>query len=38
VLVPLTDIAPDRRIGGVRVRDALAGLNRQGIDPLPDPG
>ena len=38
VLVPLTDIVPDRRIGGVRVRDALAGLNRQGIDPLPDPG
>jgi 2-amino-4-hydroxy-6-hydroxymethyldihydropteridine diphosphokinase len=31
VLVPLAEIAPDRTIAGVRVRDALAGLDTTGI-------
>ena len=31
VLVPLAEIAPDRLIGGRRVRDALAGVSRDGI-------
>jgi 2-amino-4-hydroxy-6-hydroxymethyldihydropteridine diphosphokinase len=35
VLVPLAEIAPDRRIGGQRVRDALARLDRGGIERLP---
>ena len=35
VLVPLAEIAPDRRIGGVRVRDALARLEVAGIERLP---
>jgi 2-amino-4-hydroxy-6-hydroxymethyldihydropteridine diphosphokinase len=35
VLVPLAEIAPDRRIGGVRVADALAGLDTAGIERLP---
>ena len=35
VLVPLAEIVPDRRIGGVRVRDALAHLDVAGIERLP---
>ncbi len=38
VLVPLAEIAPDRMIGGRRVRDALAGLPTEGIERLPDLG
>jgi len=34
VLVPLAEIAPDRKIGGVRVADALARLDRAGIEKL----
>ena len=30
VLVPLAEIAPDRLIGGIRVRDALARIERTG--------
>jgi 2-amino-4-hydroxy-6-hydroxymethyldihydropteridine diphosphokinase len=35
VLVPLAEIAGDRRIGGLRVRDALARLDTTGIERLP---
>ena len=35
VLVPLADIAPDRIIGGVRVRDALAEVDASGVERLP---
>jgi 2-amino-4-hydroxy-6-hydroxymethyldihydropteridine diphosphokinase len=35
VLVPLAEIAPDRAIGGTRVRDALARLDAAGIERLP---
>jgi len=35
VLVPLAEIAPDRAIAGVRVRDALARLEAGGIERLP---
>jgi 2-amino-4-hydroxy-6-hydroxymethyldihydropteridine diphosphokinase len=35
VLVPLAEIASDRKIGGVRVADALARLDRAGIEKLP---
>jgi 2-amino-4-hydroxy-6-hydroxymethyldihydropteridine diphosphokinase len=35
VLVPLAEIAPDRVIAGRRVRDALAQLDRTGIEKLP---
>jgi len=38
VLVPLAEIAPDRVIGGIRVRDGLAPLSTQGIARLPDTG
>ena len=41
VLVPLAEIAPDRRIAGVRVRDALARLDTAGIErlaPRDEPG
>lgn len=34
VLVPLAEIAPDRMIGGRRVRDALAGVETSGIEKL----
>jgi 2-amino-4-hydroxy-6-hydroxymethyldihydropteridine diphosphokinase len=34
VLVPLAEITPDRVIGGVRVRDALARLDPNGIEKL----
>lgn len=35
VLVPLAEIAPDRTIAGVPVRDALAKLDASGITQLP---
>jgi 2-amino-4-hydroxy-6-hydroxymethyldihydropteridine diphosphokinase len=35
VLVPLADIAADRVIGGVRVKDALARIDATGIERLP---
>jgi len=35
VLVPLSEIAPDRTIAGVRVRDALARIDASGIERLP---
>ena len=35
VLVPLADIAPDRLVGGIRVRDALARIDTGGIVRLP---
>lgn len=36
VLVPLAEIAPEWRIGGVRIEDALARVDRSGIERLPD--
>ncbi|OAF11099.1 2-amino-4-hydroxy-6-hydroxymethyldihydropteridine diphosphokinase [Bradyrhizobium neotropicale] len=38
VLVPLAEIAPDRVIGGIRVRDGLASISTQGIERLSDTG
>jgi 2-amino-4-hydroxy-6-hydroxymethyldihydropteridine diphosphokinase len=35
VLVPLAEIAPDRKIGGVTVADALTRLDCSGIEKLP---
>jgi len=35
VLVPLAEIAPDRIIAGISVRQALARLNASGIEKLP---
>jgi 2-amino-4-hydroxy-6-hydroxymethyldihydropteridine diphosphokinase len=35
VLAPLAEIAPERAIGGIRVRDALARLDASGIEKLP---
>src|SRR5262249_44320991 len=35
VLVPLAEIAPERRIAGTRIRDALARLDAAGIERLP---
>jgi 2-amino-4-hydroxy-6-hydroxymethyldihydropteridine diphosphokinase len=35
VLVPLAEIAPERVIGGRRVRDALAAVDATGIERLP---
>jgi 2-amino-4-hydroxy-6-hydroxymethyldihydropteridine diphosphokinase len=35
VLVPLAEIAPDRVIAGIKVKDALARLDRSGIERLP---
>jgi 2-amino-4-hydroxy-6-hydroxymethyldihydropteridine diphosphokinase len=35
VLVPLAEIAPNRMIAGIRVRDALARLDTSGIEQLP---
>jgi 2-amino-4-hydroxy-6-hydroxymethyldihydropteridine diphosphokinase len=35
VLVPLAEIAPERKVAGVRIRDALAGLDASGIERLP---
>jgi 2-amino-4-hydroxy-6-hydroxymethyldihydropteridine diphosphokinase len=37
VLVPLAEIAPKRRISGVRIKDALAKVDRSGIERLPTP-
>ena len=36
VLVPLAEIAPERVIAGVSVREALAKLSTEGIERLPD--
>jgi 2-amino-4-hydroxy-6-hydroxymethyldihydropteridine diphosphokinase len=35
VLVPLAEIAPERMIAGIRVRDALAAADTAGIERLP---
>ena len=35
VLVPLAEIAPDRKIGGVTVADALARVDTTGVEKLP---
>lgn len=35
VLLPLAEIAPERVIGGRKVRDALAGVDTTGIERLP---
>ena len=35
VLVPLAEIAPERAIGGIKVRDALARVDATGIERLP---
>jgi 2-amino-4-hydroxy-6-hydroxymethyldihydropteridine diphosphokinase len=35
VLAPLAEIAPDRRVAGVRIRDALARVDRTGVEKLP---
>jgi 2-amino-4-hydroxy-6-hydroxymethyldihydropteridine diphosphokinase len=36
VLVPLAEIAPDRVIGGIRVREALKQVDAAGIEKLPE--
>lgn len=38
VLVPLADIAPDRKIGGTTPREGLARVSAAGIERLPDLG
>ena len=38
VLVPLAEVAPDRVISGIRVRDGLASVSTQGIERLSDTG
>ncbi len=38
VLVPLNEIAPERMIGGIAVRDALAGVDARGVEKLPTRG
>ena len=38
VLVPLAEIAAERVIAGIRVRDGLASVSAQGIERLPDTG
>jgi 2-amino-4-hydroxy-6-hydroxymethyldihydropteridine diphosphokinase len=38
VLVPLAEIAPDRRIAGIRVADAVAKVDATGIERLPPRG
>ena len=38
VLVPLAEIAPERVIAGVRVRDALERVDTSGIEKLPPDG
>jgi 2-amino-4-hydroxy-6-hydroxymethyldihydropteridine diphosphokinase len=35
VLVPFAEIAPDRIVGGVKVHDALARIDAEGIEKLP---
>ena len=37
VLVPLAEIAPDRSIGGIRVREALARVDASGVERLDKP-
>lgn len=37
VLVPLAEIAPDRSIGGIRVRNALARVDASGVERLDKP-
>lgn len=37
VLVPLAEIAPDRSIGGIRVREALARVDPSGVERLDKP-
>ena len=37
VLMPLAEIAPERKISGVRIEDALAGADRTGIEKLEPP-
>ena len=37
VLVPLAEIAPDRLIGGIRVRDALANVDTGGVEKIAAP-
>jgi 2-amino-4-hydroxy-6-hydroxymethyldihydropteridine diphosphokinase len=37
VLVPLAEIVPDRLIAGVRVSDALARIDAEGVERLPRP-
>jgi len=37
VLVPLAEIAPDRLISGIRVRDALARVGQNGIEKMAAP-
>ena len=34
VLVPLAEIAPDRRVNGIRIRDAAARIDHDGIERL----
>jgi 2-amino-4-hydroxy-6-hydroxymethyldihydropteridine diphosphokinase len=36
VLVPLAEIAPDRVIGGIRMREALKQVDAAGIEKLPE--
>jgi 2-amino-4-hydroxy-6-hydroxymethyldihydropteridine diphosphokinase len=38
VLAPLAEIAPDRRIKGIRIADALARLGSDGVEKLPARG
>ena len=38
VLVPLAEIAPERRIAGIKVRDALARVDAKGVEKLPPRG
>jgi 2-amino-4-hydroxy-6-hydroxymethyldihydropteridine diphosphokinase len=38
VLAPLAEIAPDRRIKGIRIADALARLGPDGVEKLPPRG
>ena len=38
VLVPLSEIAPDRLIAGRSIKATLAGLSTEGIERLPDLG
>ncbi len=38
VLAPLAEIAPDRRIKGIRIADALARLGPSGVEKLPPRG
>jgi 2-amino-4-hydroxy-6-hydroxymethyldihydropteridine diphosphokinase len=35
VLAPLAEIAPERRVAGIRIKDALASVDQTGIEKLP---